>query len=220
MKLQVEWIIRFSNDSICIFLFSYIPFLTKNNPATDVQSLQLPIPSGRFPSSLKERKSFPLRLTLENWPIVSYPPRNLRRFVIHAIALDKDRKNVQTYKDETVSRPFREKTKWMDKCSTFKSSLSKSHRFYICNSFWKKPLNPWPRKGGGNTLFNPVCTHEWMDAAWRKAWLSVTTRKTQSYPPHTRTTVVTVGIGGARVEMRKGWSYVRPPLIRLTRPIG
>lgn len=75
--------------------YMYFPFpFFKNNPATDVQSLQLPIPSRRspFPSSLKERKSFPLRLTLENWPIVSYPPRNLRRFVIHAIALDKDRK--------------------------------------------------------------------------------------------------------------------------------
>lgn len=49
--------------------YMYFPFpFFKNNPATDVQSLQLPIPSRRspFPSSLKERKSFPLRLTLEN----------------------------------------------------------------------------------------------------------------------------------------------------------
>lgn len=170
MKLQVEWIIRFSNDSICIFLSPFLKIIQQRTcNLSNCQSLLSPLSFSfllkreeKLPSAVDSRKLTNRFLSAAKSSTLCDPRYRVRQ----------GSQNVQTYKDETVSRPFREKTKWMDKCSTFKSSLSKSHRFYICNSFWKKPLNPWPRKGGGNTLFNPVCalTNGWMQPRGKCGW--------------------------------------------------
>lgn len=125
MKLQVEWIIRFSNDSICIFLSPFLKIIQQRTcNLSNCQFLLSPLSFSfllkreeKLPSAVDSRKLTNRFLSAAKSSTLCDPRYRVRQ----------GSQNVQTYKDETVSRPFREKTKWMDKCSTFKSSLSKSH---------------------------------------------------------------------------------------------
>lgn len=64
----------------------------------------------------------------------------------------------------------------------------------VCYSFWNRfrLIRDLEKEEGeeARCLISCALTNGWFIAASRKAWLSVTTRKTTSYPPHTRAFVI------------------------------
>lgn len=201
-----------------------------------MQFFQLPIPSRRsFSFLLKERKGerSPLRLTLENWPIVS----------IHREIFD----SLWSSSHAIVRSPRSRQTK-MAKCTKTKQFLDPFERqtetnppllnrtfpipnlplyLRVCYSFWNRfrLIRDLEKEEGeeARCLISCALTNGWFIAASRKAWLSVTTRKTTSYPPRTHTRVCGYARGDSRNRQSRNEKRLvvrTPPLIRLTRPIG
>lgn len=97
----------------------------------------------------------------------------------------------------------------------------------VCYSFWNRfrLIRDLEKEEGeeARCLISCALTNGWFIAASRKAWLSVTTRKTTSYPPRTHTRVCGYARGDSRNRQSRNEKRLvvrTPPLIRLTRPIG